>query len=114
MIDRTYRMNAAKLSIAFWTALLTLAAVPAARAELVVFENGRVIKVVSHRDAGDRIEIRFAGVGSLTFDRALVERIERDEVAEADLQAPAAQAQPVQAPPQPPGKGETPRPAMNV
>lgn len=88
MNNRAFRMTPA-VSLRFAAAsLLLAAAVPTARAELVVLENGRVLKVESHQYVGERIEIRFSGGGSLTFDRSLVEGIEADEVARADVQAP--------------------------
>jgi hypothetical protein len=97
MVDR-----AATLLRAFSTGLAMLAAAaPIARAELVIFTNGRVVKALSHQAAGDRIEILLLGGGSYTFDRTLVERIGEDEVAAADVQAPP------QAPLQPPR--QTPR-----
>ena len=110
MVTGTFRvrgtpgMTSAGFVLASSTALLMLAAAaPAVRAELAVFKNGRVLKIESHRDSGERIEIRFPGGGSLTFDRTLLEGIEEDEVARAVQappgQAPAAQASATQAPP---------------
>ena len=83
-------------------------AAPMACAELVVYTHGRVVKTVSHQVTGDRIEIQFLGGGSLTLDRALVERIEEDEIDEANVPTlvPASQ--------QPPGRVDTPRPAADV
>ncbi len=99
MVDR-----AATLLRAFSTGLvMSAAAASIARAELVIFTNGRVVKALSHQAAGDRIEIRLPSGGSYTFDRTLVERIVDDEVAAADGQAP----------PQPPRSVEASRPARN-
>lgn len=51
-----------------------------ARADLVVFEDGRVVKAVSWRLGPDTIEIGLPGGGSFTADLARVDRIVEDEV----------------------------------
>ena len=56
-----------------------LCAAPAA-ADLVVFEDGRVVKAASWRLGPDTIEIGLPGGGSFTADLALVDRIVEDEV----------------------------------
>lgn len=107
-------MTPAKVALALSAALLVLAAAaPAARAELVVFKNGKVVKVASHRDAEDRIEIHFPDGGSLTFDRSLVEGIEPDEVVGAVVQASQLPAPPAPPPPQLAVRVEAPRQAPN-
>ncbi len=51
-----------------------------ARADLVVFEDGRVVKAVSWRLGPDTIEIGLRGGGTFTADLARVDRIVEDEV----------------------------------
>ncbi len=51
-----------------------------ARADLVVFEDGRVVKATSWRLGTDTIEIGLPGGGSFTADLARVDRIVEDEV----------------------------------
>jgi hypothetical protein len=110
MDNRAPRRAPAAFFLAFSTGLVMLVmagAAPVLRAELVVFTHGKVVKAMSHRDAGDRIEIHLHGGGSLTFDRALLERIEEDEVPWAEAQAP-----PVLPAPQPPRKVAASGPAL--
>jgi len=57
-----------------------LASVPAARAELVVFGDGRVVKAEGYRVLDDELEIRLPGGGSYRVDLARVDRIVDDEV----------------------------------
>ncbi|MGH9398948.1 MAG: hypothetical protein ACRD00_01170, partial [Thermoanaerobaculia bacterium] len=57
-----------------------LACAAPAAADLVVFEDGRVVKAVSWRLHADTIEIGLAGGGSFTADLSRVERIVEDEV----------------------------------
>ena len=52
----------------------------ALRAELVVFEDGRVVKVASYRVRGDDLEIGLPGGGSTSVAMSRVERIVDDEV----------------------------------
>jgi hypothetical protein len=58
----------------------SLAASPAARAELVVFEDGRVVKAEGYRLLEDELEIRLPGGGSYRVELARVDRIVDDEV----------------------------------
>lgn len=75
-------------------AAVLLAFSPAiARAELVVLEDGRVVKAASTRVAGDSLEVRLPGGGSFSIDRARVERIVDDEVAPGDMPAPRVVAE---------------------
>src|SRR6202007_1380226 len=61
-------------------AALALLAAPRALADLVVFEDGRVVKVASWKVTEDSIEIYLTGGGGFTTDLARVERIVEDEV----------------------------------
>jgi len=107
MTDYSFKVSPWRL-LALPAALLTLAtAAPAARAELVVFTHGKVIKVLSHQVTGDRIEIRLPEGGRLTFDYALVEGIEEDEVPATTMKGPPAEASAGQGSPQPPGHVDT-------
>jgi hypothetical protein len=67
-------------------ALLVLAgaAAPAA-AELVVLQEGRVVKAASYRVVGDELEIGLPGGGSYLVDLGRVERIVDDEVVISDV-----------------------------
>jgi soluble lytic murein transglycosylase-like protein len=70
-----------------------LAGPSAARAELVVFEDGRVVKVATYRVRGTELEVELPGGGGYSVEIARVERIVDDEVA-----APAEVASLVPAP----------------
>jgi hypothetical protein len=65
--------------------LLASAASPAL-AELVVFQEGRVVKADSYRVIGDQLEIGLAGGGSYLVDLDRVERIVDDEVVISDVE----------------------------
>jgi Transglycosylase SLT domain len=54
-------------------------------AELVVFQEGRVVKADSYRVIGDQLEIGLAGGGSYLVDLDRVERIVDDEVVVPDI-----------------------------
>jgi hypothetical protein len=58
---------------------LSLSASPA-RAELIVFEDGRVVKAASYRLHTDEVEISLPGGGSYRVELGRVERIVDDEV----------------------------------
>ena len=64
--------------------LLAATALPAlcrpARAELVVFEDGRAVKAASYRVRGDELEIGLPGGGSYRVALERIERIVDDEV----------------------------------
>ena len=66
---------------------LAAGALPA-RAELVVFADGRVVKAASHQARGDQLEIRLLGGGSYSVDRSRIDQIVEDEVAHSDLPPP--------------------------
>lgn len=66
-------------------ALAGLCALPA-RAELIVFSDGRVTKADGYQLDGDELEIRLRGGGSYRVDATLVERIVEDEVEVSDVE----------------------------
>lgn len=73
--------------------VLLLAAIGAAPAtgEIVHFDSGRRLSVASHRLEGDRVVLVLRRGGEIVCDRALVTRIEPDEVPYAEAPArPAA------------------------
>lgn len=55
-------------------------AAPAARAELIVFEDGRVVKAAGYRVLSEELEISLPGGGSYLVDLGRVDRIVDDEV----------------------------------
>ena len=66
-------------------AFLAIAGVAsAARAELVIFSDGRVVKAASYKVSDDEVEIALPGGGSYVVDIDRVERIVDDEVAAPD------------------------------
>ena len=68
--------------------LVATAAVPAS-AEIVFLSAGRTLSVKSHRIEGESIVLTLRSGGEVMFDRALVDRIEPDEVPYVDPGAPA-------------------------
>ena len=90
-VKRARRAAAGRLVIA--AALVVGFSVAAARAELVVLDDGRVVKAASTRVAGDSLEIRLLGGGSFSVDRARVERVVEDEVAPGDMPPPRVVAE---------------------
>ena len=83
--------------LAYWAMCLALPA-PAA---LVIFEDGRHLKVASFEVVAERVSIAFLGGGTMTIPLDVVDRIIEDEVephAEAVEEAPPAVAE---APPVP-------------
>ncbi|HEX7252495.1 MAG TPA: hypothetical protein VF376_06400 [Thermoanaerobaculia bacterium] len=77
----------------FAAALLLAFSAVTARAELVVLDDGRVVKAASTRVAGDSLEVRLLGGGSFSIDRARVEKVVDDEVAPGDMPAPRVVAE---------------------
>ena len=75
---------------------LWLACALPARAELVIFQDGRVVKAAGYQVTGDELEIEVPGGGSFRVEMARVERIVEDEV----VLPPAAVAEAL--PPSPP------------
>src|ERR1051326_8386340 len=73
-----------KLSVFFLLAAGSLAALPA-RAELVIFQEGSVVKAASYRVVGEELEIALPGGGSYRVDLSRVDRIVDDEVGIADV-----------------------------
>lgn len=59
---------------------LLLCLAPAARAELIVFEDGRVVKAAGYQVLSDELEIALPGGGSYRVDLNRIERIVDDEV----------------------------------
>src|SRR6266705_2781928 len=56
-----------------------------ARADLVVFQEGQVVKAASYRVVDNELEIGLPGGGSYRVDLERVERIVEDEVLVADV-----------------------------
>jgi hypothetical protein len=67
-------------------ALAVLLGSASARAELVVFTDGRTVKAAGYEVQGEELEIRVRGGGSYTVDMALVERIVDDEVEVSEVE----------------------------
>jgi len=76
-------------------AVLVLAAAAPAVAELVIFQEGRVVKAASYRVVGEELEIGLPGGGSYLVDLSRVERIVDDEVAVPDVTVQAGNGEPV-------------------
>lgn len=72
------------------TAVLLVACAPAALADLVVFDDGHIVKAASYRVVEDELEIGLQGGGSYRVDLGRIERIVDDEVAETCSQADPA------------------------
>jgi soluble lytic murein transglycosylase-like protein len=74
-------------------ALTALSAVPAA-AEIVYLSSGRTLSVRGHRAEGESIVLMLRAGGEMICDRALVDRIEPDEVPYPEPEtAPASETQ---------------------
>ena len=67
-----------------------------AQAELIVFATGRVMSVAGHEFGPDTIRIHLRGGGEIVCDRALVDRIEPDEVPYPDSVARVADREAVE------------------
>lgn len=67
-------------------ALAVLLGSASARAELVVFTDGRIVKAAGYEVLGDELEIRVRGGGSYNVDMALVDRIVEDEVEVSEVE----------------------------
>lgn len=83
------RMNRLLRPGVFLIAAAAVLGPASARGELVVFEDGRVVKAASYHVRGDELEIRLPGGGSYSVDLNRVERIVNDEV----IVSPAAVAE---------------------
>jgi soluble lytic murein transglycosylase-like protein len=57
-----------------------------ARAELIIFTDGRITKADGYRVEGDEVEVRLRGGGSYLVDVGLVERIVDDEVEVSEVE----------------------------
>jgi hypothetical protein len=66
-------------------AAAALLCAPALRADLVIFEDGRVVKAAAYRVLDDELEISLHGGGSYLVDLGRVERIVEDEVEIAEV-----------------------------
>ena len=90
MLGRRARcLRAVLRSCRFSICLLILAGAAAiARAELVVFSDGLVVKAASHQVVGDQLQIDLPGGGSYRVSLARIERIVEDEVAATDAPPP--------------------------
>ncbi|HVE66780.1 MAG TPA: hypothetical protein VNC59_09375, partial [Thermoanaerobaculia bacterium] len=68
-------------------ALSALLCAASARAELVVFSDGRVVKAAGYEvvEEDQELEVRLHGGGSYRVDLALIERIVEDEVEVAQV-----------------------------
>jgi soluble lytic murein transglycosylase-like protein len=69
--------------------------VSTASAEIIFLTSGRTLSVKSHREDGNAMVLTLRSGGEVTCDRALIERIEPDEVPHPD---PAAEQKPAAAP----------------
>jgi soluble lytic murein transglycosylase-like protein len=83
------------LRLALATCALTAASAVPASAELVFLTSGRTLSVRGHRVEGESLVLMLRAGGEMTCDRALVARIEPDEVPYPEPE-PATQAQPDQ------------------
>jgi soluble lytic murein transglycosylase-like protein len=72
-------MQLTRLALGVGVLSLLGSAVPAS-AELVFLTSGRTMNVKSHVEQGDLIVLKLRTGGEATFDRALIDRIEPDEV----------------------------------
>jgi hypothetical protein len=75
-----------RFSVLTAAALAVFLGSAAARAELVVFTDGRIVKAAGYQVLGEELEIRVRGGGSYTVDMALVERIVEDEVEVSEVE----------------------------
>ena len=60
--------------------ILQFAFSSAARAEIVVFKNGRTMSVKSHRVSGEMATVQLRDGGEVTFPASIVDRVDPDEV----------------------------------
>jgi hypothetical protein len=79
---------------ALLAATLLLGFAASLSAELVVLEDGRVVKAATYVVRGDELEIGLPGGGSFSVDMARVERIVDDEVVPASVVAEAIPPKP--------------------
>jgi soluble lytic murein transglycosylase-like protein len=63
----------------------------AARAEIVVFKNGRTMSVRSHTISGEMATLSLRNGGEMTFPAGIIERVEPDEVPYPEPAIPAGE-----------------------
>lgn len=63
-----------------------------ARAEIVVFKNGRTMSVRSHTISGDMATLALRDGGEMTFPASIIERVDPDEVPYPEPKAAEAEA----------------------
>ena len=61
--------------------VLFLAFASPARAEIVVFKNGRTMSVKSHTISGEMATVALRNGGEMTFPAAIIDRVQPDEIA---------------------------------
>jgi soluble lytic murein transglycosylase-like protein len=71
---------ARRLGFSLFTTVIVLVSASQINAEVIVFANGRTMAVRDYRVEGDRITVTLRQGGEATFDRALVARIDPDEL----------------------------------
>ena len=67
-------------TISFFVICSSLLLPPTARADIVVFKNGRTMSVKACRVDGDTATLRLREGGEVTFPAAIVARVDPDEV----------------------------------
>jgi soluble lytic murein transglycosylase-like protein len=75
-----------RLSVLTAAALAVLFGSASARAELIVFTDGRIVKAAGYQVSGEELEIQVRGGGSYTVDMGRVERIVEDEVVVSEVE----------------------------
>ena len=78
--------------------VLVAAGTSAASAEIVFLASGRTVSVKSHANVGDTVVLALRSGGEVTLDKALIEKIEADEVAHPE---PVVEQEPADAAPFP-------------
>ncbi len=82
-----------RLAVTILMSWLVLFGPTPARAELVFFANGRTLSVRSHRVDGNLLVLSLRAGGEVTCDRAVVARIEPDEIPYPEPEASGTPAQ---------------------
>jgi hypothetical protein len=90
-------MNFKALGFACAAALALLATALPASAEIVFLTSGRTLSVKSHKIDGELIVLTLRSGGQVTCDKALISKIEPDEVPYPEPPVPAPVAEPVSA-----------------
>lgn len=70
--------------------MVVLALASEARAEIVVFKNGRTMSAKAYRVSGEMATLELRGGGKVTFPAGIIERVEPDEVPYDDAGAAGA------------------------